>query len=76
MTNENLTKAELSVMELLWQSKHMTARQIREQLCGNSEKAQHGTLQRSLQSLNTKGFVHRARSLGIQLFSTKLGHEA
>ena len=76
MTIENLPKAELSVMELLWQTEQMTARQIREQLYRDSEKAQHGTVQRLLQNLEAKGFVHRDRSLGIQLFSAKLGREA
>ena len=54
----------------------MTARQILEKLYGNGEKAQHGTVQRLLQSLITKGFVHRDRSLEIQLVSAKLGREA
>ncbi|MCA9106943.1 MAG: BlaI/MecI/CopY family transcriptional regulator [Planctomycetales bacterium] len=73
---ERLTPAELAVMELLWQHAQLTARQIREQLYGDSEKAQHGTVQRLLQSLEDKGFVARDGSLGVNLFSARVGREA
>jgi BlaI family transcriptional regulator, penicillinase repressor len=73
---ERLTNAELAVMELLWESARRTARQIREQLYGDSDKAQHGTVQRLLQNLEEKGFVHRDRSMGVHLFSAKVGREA
>ena len=63
-------------MELLWDSESLTARQIREQLYGDSKKAQHGTVQRLLQNLEEKGFVLRDRSLGVQLFSAVFGREA
>ena len=75
LENERLTNAELSVMELLWDAEQLTARQIREQLYGDSEKAQHGTVQRLLQSLEEKRFVNRDRSLGVQLFSAVVGRE-
>lgn len=63
-------------MELLWDSERLTARQIREQLYDDSKKSQHGTVQKLLQSLEEKGFVHRDRSLGVQLFSALIGREA
>ena len=66
----------MAVMELLWESEQLTARQIREQLYGDSYKAQHGTVQRLLKSLEEKGFVQRDRSLGVQLFSAIVGREA
>ena len=50
--NQPLANAELALMDLLWQTDdHMTARQIREQLCPDATKAQHGTVQRLLQLL-------------------------
>ena len=75
MTLERLTKAEQSVMELLWDSPKLTARQIRESLYDDSQKSQHGTVQRLLQSLEEKGFVQRDRSLGVHLFSSTVGRE-
>lgn len=76
MGSERLTNAEMAVMELLWNSERLAARQIQEQLYGDSDKAQHGTVQRLLQNLEKKGFVHRDRSLGVNLFSAIVGREA
>ena len=76
MGTDRLTNAEMAVMDLLWGSEQLTARQIREQLYGDSDKAQHGTVQRLLQNLEEKGFVHRDRSLGVHLFSAIVGREA
>ena len=64
MAIQRLTNAEISLMELLWETNPLTARQIRERLYDDSEKSQHGTVQRLLQSLEEKGFVSRDRSLG------------
>ena len=76
MAIQRLTNAEISLMELLWETNPLTARQIRERLYDDSEKSQHGTVQRLLQSLEEKGFVGRDRSLGVQLFSPTLSREA
>ena len=73
---ERLTNAEMAVMELLWEVEKMTARQICEQLYDDSKTSQHGTVQRLLQSLEEKGFIHRDRSLGVHLFSSIVGREA
>ena len=75
MTTERLTNAEMAIMELLWESDRLTARQIREQIYGDSKKAQHGTVQRILQNLEEKGFVQRDKSLGVHLFSSVIGRE-
>lgn len=76
MATERLTNAEIAVMELLWEAEQLTARQIREQAYGDSQKAQHGTVQRLLQSLEEKGFVNRDGRLGVNLFSATIGREA
>ncbi|MEE2935646.1 MAG: BlaI/MecI/CopY family transcriptional regulator [Planctomycetota bacterium] len=76
MTIQRLTNAEIALMELLWETSPLTARQICDQLYDDSKKSQHGTVQRLLQSLEEKGFVNRDRSLGVQLFTTTLSREA
>ncbi|MDG2221149.1 MAG: BlaI/MecI/CopY family transcriptional regulator [Rubripirellula sp.] len=76
MTSQRLTNAEIALMELLWETSPLTARQICEQLYDNSAKSHHGTVQRLLQSLEEKGVVSRDRSLGVQLFSPVLSREA
>jgi len=63
-------------MKLLWATEHLTARQIREQIYDDSKTSQHGTVQRLLQNLERKRFVHRDGSLGVYLFSALVSREA
>ena len=76
MTIQRLTNAEIALMELLWETSPLTARQICDRLYDDSKKSQHGTVQRLLQSLEEKEFVNRDRSLGVQLFTPTLSREA
>ena len=76
MAIARLTNAELAIMELLWNEERLTARQILERLYSDSDKSQHGTVQRLLQSLEEKGFVDRDRSLGTHLFTATVSREA
>lgn len=76
MAVERLTNAELAIMELLWKTQPLTARQVREQLYDDSKTSQHGTVQRLLQSLEEKGFVQRDPRLGVNLFSPLMTREA
>lgn len=69
MKKAPLANAELAIMNLLWQEDGLTARQIRELLYPDATKAQHGTVQRLLQRLETKGHVKRDRSLPVHMFS-------
>ncbi|MCB9883687.1 MAG: BlaI/MecI/CopY family transcriptional regulator [Planctomycetes bacterium] len=70
-----LTNAELTVMDLLWDHGELTARQIREALYPDAVRAQHGTVQRFLQSLEEKGYVLRDKSLPVHLFSASMTRE-
>ena len=56
-----LANAELSVMELLWDHGRLSARQIQDRLYGESDRSQHGTVQRLLQRLEDKQFVRREK---------------
>jgi len=76
MTSQRLTNAEIALMELLWETNPLTARQIREQLYDDAEKSQHGTVQRLLQSLEEKEIIGRDRTLGVHLFSPTVSREA
>ena len=76
MKPQPLANAELAVMELLWQTDRLTARDIRERLYPDATKAQHGTVQRLLQRLEDKGFVARDRSLFVHLFSAAISRQA
>lgn len=76
MKRQPLANAELAVMELLWRDDRLTARQIRERLYPNANKAQHGTVQRLLQRLEDKGYVERDRSQPVLIFSATLSRQA
>lgn len=76
MTTPRLANAELAVMEQLWKEGRLTARRLREQLYPDATRSAHGTIQRLLQRLEDKGFVHRDASLGTQLFSARISREA
>lgn len=71
-----LANAELAVMTLLWEhNKPMTARDIREQLYPDANRAQHGTVQRLLQRLEEKGFVKRDKSIAVHFFVAAISRE-
>lgn len=70
-----LANAELSVMELLWDHEQLTARKIQDQLYGESDRSQHGTVQRLLQRLEDKGYVQRERGSGAQEFVPLVSRE-
>lgn len=75
MKQPSLANAELAIMDQLWQQDRMTARQIREKLYPDETKAQHGTVQRLLQRLEDKGYIHRDRSLNIHFFSAAIDRQ-
>ena len=75
MKQPPLANAELAIMDLLWQQDNLTARQIREELYPDETKAQHGTVQRLLQRLEDKSYIHRDRSLSIHFFSAAIDRQ-
>ena len=75
MKRPPLANAELAVMNLLWTEPSMTARALRETLYPDSDKAQHGTVQRLLQRLEQKGFVKRDRTLTIHVFTAAVSRD-
>ncbi len=62
-------------MELLWAHDPLTARQIQDQLYGESDRSQHGTVQRLLQRLEDKGLIQRMRGEGAQVFHPLMTRE-
>jgi len=70
-----LAKAELAIMELLWEEGRLTARRMREKLYPDAPKAQHGTIQRLLQRLEEKGYVERDRDLPVHLFTAAVDRQ-
>ena len=76
MTVSKLANAELALMNRLWDEGLVTARQLREQLYPDAVRPMHGTIQKLLQRLEDKGFVHRDRDRAAHLFSPRISREA
>ena len=75
MSHQPLANAELSVLESLWDAGPLTARQIQGRLYGESDRSQHGTVQRLLQRLEEKRLVRREKSGSANAFSACLSRE-
>lgn len=57
----NVTDAELSVLEVLWSMGLATIREIRDQLYPNGDTSEYATVQKLLERLEAKKFVLRSR---------------
>ena len=75
MSTPPLANAELALMELLWVHGSLTARQIQDTLYGESDRSQHGTVQRLLQRLEDKQLVRREKAGPANAFSACISRE-
>lgn len=75
MAANPLANAELSVIELLWDHGSLTARQLHDKLYGESDRSQHGTVQRLLQRLENKDLVEREKVGAVNAFSARISRE-
>ena len=62
-TPQDVTDAELAILELLWENGPATIRQLTSALYPSGESAHYATVQKLLDRLETKGYVARAREL-------------
>ena len=65
---QDVTEAELSLMQRLWEAKRASIRQLTDDLYPGGGAAQYATVQKQLERLEAKGFVKRDRSLFVHLF--------
>ena len=66
---QDVTEAELALMQRLWEMKRASIRQLTDALyppAGGA--AQYATVQKQLERLEAKGFVRRDRSLFVHVF--------
>jgi predicted transcriptional regulator len=75
-TPQDVTTAELAVLQVLWDQGSATIRQLTERLNdGSCSTAQYGTTQKLLDRLEAKGCVRRDRSGPVHLFTAALVRE-
>jgi predicted transcriptional regulator len=68
-TPQDITDAELAVLEVLWAQGPATIRQITEHLYAEGSTAQYATVQKLLDRLEGKGFVARDRGCPVHVFA-------
>ena len=73
---QDITDAELSVLQELWRKPGMSIRQLTERLYPRRTAAHYGTVQKQLERLEAKSFVHRDRSLPVHLFTAAIDRDA
>ena len=65
---QDVTEAELSLMQRLWDMRRASIRQLTDDLYPAGSAAQYATVQKQLERLEAKGFVRRDRSLFVHVF--------
>lgn len=74
-TPQDITDAELAVLQVLWEQGAIPIRTIVDQLYPQGRAAQYATVQKLLERLEGKGYVGRDGSGRVHLFSALVGRE-
>ncbi len=73
---DNVTDAELAVLQVLWERQPVTIRQITEAIYRAPTDAKYATVQKLLERLEEKGHVSRDRSQHAHQFSARTSRDA
>jgi predicted transcriptional regulator len=74
-TPQDVTEAELSVLQALWRGEPATVRQLTESLYPEGGPTQVATVQKLLERLERKGCVVRDRSAPVQTFTAAVDRD-
>lgn len=66
---QDVTEAELALMQALWDRGRSSTRQITDLLYPNGGQTQYATVQKLLERLEGKGFISRDRTLFVHTFT-------
>jgi predicted transcriptional regulator len=75
-TPQDVTDAELAVLEVLWKEGSATIRHITDRLYPGGGSSQYATVQKLLERLEVKGFVRRQRGAGVHSFAALVDRES
>lgn len=70
---QDVTDAELALLEFLWDRGPSTIRQLAADLYPPAGSAQYATVQKLLERLESKGYVERDRSASVHRFTAAVG---
>src|SRR5438105_2675655 len=74
-TPQDVTDAELAVLQVLWDQGSATIRQIADALYPRGGNAQYATVQKLLERLEGKGFIERDRSGAAHSFAATVNRQ-
>lgn len=75
-TAQDVTEAELAILRVLWDHEGCTIRTLTEAVYGEDGASAYATVQKLLDRLETKGFVHRDRTSSVHLFAAAVDRDA
>ncbi len=73
--HNDVSEGELAAMRVLWKRGPASTRQITGVIHPRGGQAQYATVQKQLERLEAKGFVHRDRTLFVHVFSAAVSRE-
>jgi predicted transcriptional regulator len=73
--SQDITDSELAVLRVLWAQTTATIRQVTEVLYPGGSAAHYSTVQKLLDRMEAKEFIHRDRSLFVHRFSPSLDRD-
>jgi predicted transcriptional regulator len=74
MAND-VTEAELAVLQVLWDQGPATIRQLADVLYPGGRASHYATVQKLLERLEAKGCVNRDRSANVHVFAAGIGRD-
>jgi BlaI family transcriptional regulator, penicillinase repressor len=74
-TSQDVTDAELAVLQALWDRGSATIRQLTDDVYPRGAASAYATVQKLLERLEAKGCVRRDRAAGVHLFSAAIDRD-
>jgi predicted transcriptional regulator len=74
-TPQDVTDAELAVLQVLWSKGPATIRQLTDAIYPDGGTAYYATVQKLLERLEAKGCIRRVRTSGAHFFSARIRQE-
>jgi BlaI family transcriptional regulator, penicillinase repressor len=74
-TPQDITDAELDVLQAIWKHGPLPIRRIADALYGDAKTSQYATVQKLLERLEAKQCVERDRSANVHVFSATIGRD-
>src|SRR5207302_2670422 len=72
---QDVTEAELAILQLLWKSGRLSIRQLTDALHPGGDAAEYATVKKQLERMEAKDLVSRDRSLFVHVFSAAVDRQ-